>query len=51
MHVCEQLAQGCYLKTRGREWNPRPRVASPSALTTTPPGHMTANESALKWIL
>ena len=23
-HVCEQLAQGCYLKARGRESNPRP---------------------------
>jgi len=22
--VCEQLAQGCYLKARGRESNPRP---------------------------
>jgi len=22
--VCEQLAQGCYLKVRGRESNPRP---------------------------
>jgi len=23
-HVCEQLAQGCYQKARGRESNPRP---------------------------
>jgi len=23
-HVCEQLAQGCYLKARGRKSNPRP---------------------------
>ena len=23
-HVCEQLAQGCYLKMQGRESNPRP---------------------------
>jgi len=24
VHVCEQLAQGCYLKARGRDSNPRP---------------------------
>jgi len=23
-HVCEQLAQGCHLKARGRQSNPRP---------------------------
>ena len=37
--VCEQLAQGCYLKARGRELNSRPSESKSNALTTTPPGH------------
>ena len=41
-HVCEQLAQGCYMKARGQESNSRPsevRSHKSNALTTTPPGH------------
>jgi len=39
VHVCEQLAQGCYMKARGRESNHDLRSRKSNALTTTPPGH------------
>jgi len=38
-HACEQLAQGCYLKARGRESNPRPsesQVQRPNHYATKP---------------
>jgi len=38
-HVCEQLAQGCYLKARGRESNQRPsesQVQRPNNYATRP---------------
>jgi len=38
-HMCEQLAQGYYLKTWGQELNLRPLVSETNTLTIVPPGH------------
>jgi len=43
VHVCEQLAQGCYMKARGRESNPRPsksQVQRPNHYATRPHSSM-----------
>jgi len=36
-HVCEQLAQSCYVKRSGRDLNLRPLDCGSDTLTTTPP--------------
>jgi len=46
-HACEQLAQGCYLKARGRESNPRPSE-SPVQRPTTP---LRQQDTWQQWLL
>ena len=46
-HVCEQLAQGCYLKARDRESNTRPSVSQVQRPNPTPPGHAYAIVTSL----
>jgi len=39
-HVCEQLAQSCYVKQSGRDSNLQPIGCKSDAVTTTPPRHI-----------
>ena len=45
--MCEQLAQGCYVKAQSRESNTRPSSRKSSALTVTPAGHQDTVELSL----